>query len=101
MILYNVTINVDEDVEQDWIRWMKETHIPEVMATGFFKEHRMMKMLTEHDKEKGKTYSIQYLAESLADVETYLNSVAVKLQKAFIIRYGSKLAAFQTVLEEV
>ena len=35
MILYNVTVNIDTDVEEDWIEWMKETHIPEVMKTGF------------------------------------------------------------------
>ena len=29
MILYNVTVNIDKDVEQDWINWMKNTHIPE------------------------------------------------------------------------
>lgn len=101
MILYNVTVNIDSDVEQDWINWMKEIHIPEVMETGFFTEYRMMKMLTEHQDETGKTYAIQYMANSLDELETYLNTAAPKLQKASIIRYGTKLAAFRTVLEEV
>ena len=101
MILYNVTVNIDSDVEQDWIDWMKSTHIPEVMATGFFTEHRMMKMLSESEDETGRTYAIQYMADSLDELETYLNTVATKLQKASIIRYGTKLAAFRTVLEEV
>ena len=101
MVIYNVTINIDEEVEQDWIAWMKETHIPEVMQTGYFIESRMMKMLSEAPDETGKTYAIQYMAESLADVETYLENAAPKLQKQSIIRYGTKMAAFRTVLEEV
>lgn len=101
MILYNVTVNIDSDVEQDWIEWMKETHIPEVMETGFFTEHRMMKMLSEAEDETGRTYAVQYMADSLDELETYLNTVATKLQKASIIRYGTKLAAFRTVMEEV
>lgn len=101
MILYNVTVNIDTDVEEDWIEWMKETHIPEVMGTGFFTEHRMMKMLSEAQDETGSTYAIQYMAESLDQLETYLNKAAPKLQKASIIRYGTKMAAFRTVLEEV
>ncbi len=101
MILYNVTVNIDSDVEEDWIKWMKETHIPEVMDTGFFLSHRMMKMLTEDPDETGKTYAIQYTAETLDQLETYLDTVAPKLQKASIIRYGTKMAAFRTVLEEV
>lgn len=101
MVLYNVTVNIDSDVEQDWISWMKETHIPQVMETGYFIEHRMMKMLSEAPDETGSTYAIQYLAESLGHLETYLEKVAPKLQKQSIIRYGTKMAAFRTVLEEV
>lgn len=101
MVLYNVTVNIDQDVEQDWIAWMKETHIPEVMDTGFFTEHRMMRMLSQSEDETGSTYAIQYMAESLGQLETYLNTVAPKIQKKSIIRYGTKLAAFRTVLEEV
>jgi len=101
MVLYNVTINIDEDVEQDWIEWMKKTHIPAVMDTGFFSEYRLMRMLSESADETGKTYAIQYIAENLAKVETYLETAAPKLQKQSIIRYGTKMAAFRTVLEEV
>lgn len=101
MVLYNVTINIDEDVEQDWILWMKETHIPEVMDTGYFSEYRMLKMLSESPDETGRTYAIQYMADSLKQVETYLEDAAPKLQKKAIIRYGTKMAAFRTVLEEV
>lgn len=101
MVLYNVTINIDEDVEQEWIAWMKETHIPDVMATGFFEEYRMMRMLSESPDETGKTYAIQYFASNLTAVETYLDTAAPKLQKQSIIKYGTKMAAFRTVLEEV
>lgn len=101
MILYNVTVNIDSDVEEDWVVWMRETHIPEVMSTGFFTEHRLMKMLSEATDETGKTYAVQYMAESLDQLETYLNTVATKLQKASIVRYGTKMAAFRTVLEDV
>ena len=38
MIIYNVTVNVDEDVLSQWFKWMSEKHIPEVMKTGLFKE---------------------------------------------------------------
>ena len=101
MILYNVTVNIAADVEQDWVEWMKEIHIPEVMETGFFVEHRMMKMLSEDQDETGTTYAIQYMAETLGHLETYLNNAAPKIQKKSIIRYGIKMAAFRTVLEEV
>ena len=36
MLLYNVTITVDLDVHDDWVQWMRDTHIPDVMSTGMF-----------------------------------------------------------------
>jgi len=36
MIMYNVTVMVEEDLATAWLDWMNQTHIPEVMATGFF-----------------------------------------------------------------
>jgi hypothetical protein len=47
MIIYNVTVNVDEDVAVEWLQWMKETHIPDVMKTGMFLESRICRVLAE------------------------------------------------------
>ena len=58
MIIYNVTVNIDLDVETQWVKWMKEVHIPEVMATGLFLESRMMRVLA--NDEGGTSYAIQY-----------------------------------------
>ena len=101
MVLYNVTVNVDSEIENDWLDWMRNEHIPEVMETGFFEDYKILRMLTSEEDETGKTYAIQYQANELSDIEIYLNTKAPKLQKASIIRYGSKTAAFRTVLEEV
>ncbi|MBT6516091.1 MAG: DUF4286 family protein, partial [Crocinitomicaceae bacterium] len=38
MIVYSVTVKVNQEIEENWLRWMKEVHIPDVMATGFFLE---------------------------------------------------------------
>ena len=36
MIIYNVTCNVENEILKDWLQWMVEIHIPDVMQTGFF-----------------------------------------------------------------
>ena len=38
MIIYNVTCNVENEILQEWLQWMLEIHIPDVMQTGFFLE---------------------------------------------------------------
>ena len=59
MILYNVTVNIDNDVREEWLQWMKETHIPEMMDTGLFLESRLSRILAE--EEGGSSYEVQYV----------------------------------------
>jgi hypothetical protein len=47
MILYSVTVNIDRQVEQDWLQWMKSVHIPEVMDTGLPMSYKLLRLLTE------------------------------------------------------
>ena len=52
MIIYNVTIKVDETIAEDWLAWMVKDHIPEVMATGCFNAYKMVRLL-EIDESEG------------------------------------------------
>lgn len=97
MILYSVTVNIDHDVHDEWLAWMKEVHIPEVMETGVFIESRICRIHAEEDG--GKTYSFQYLAKTMDDYNRYQNEFAPKLQKSHTDKYAGKFVAFRTILE--
>lgn len=97
-IIYNVTIKVDKAVENEWCRWMKEVHIPEVMATECFKESRFNKVLFVDDDE-GSMYTVQYLCENMSGLQKYQGSYAPNLQKAHHDRYKDKFVAFRSVME--
>ena len=101
MIIYNVTVNIDESIQTDWITWMKEVHIPEVMETGYFLENRFAKVLSTQEDEVGHTYSIQYLCNSMEDLEEYQEKCSAPLQEAHGKRYQGKFVAFRTLLEVV
>jgi len=99
MIIYNVTVNIENDVREEWLNWMKTVHIPDVMATGYFIENRICKVLV--DEEQGTTYSIQYTAASMKELEDYQRLQAPRLQKEHSDRYANKSVAFRTLLEVV
>ncbi len=100
MFLYNVTIGIDRDVEDEWLKWMKEEHIPNVLGTGMFASHKMYKVLQDED-EGTVSYSIQYFAETIEDVNSYLEHFAPPLIDAHRRRFANKHVAFRTLLEEV
>jgi hypothetical protein len=99
MIIYNVTINIDDDVRDEWIKWMKEVHIPEVMGTGHFTEYKMCKVLVNEDS--GTTYSIQYTCTSMDELEAYQKNHAPELQQKTKNKYEGKFVAFRTLLEVI
>ncbi len=101
MIIYNVTCHMDLALAEEWLRWMQEIHIPEVMATGCFQSVGIMKVLTNADDDEGVNYSIQYSAETMADYERYRDQYAPALQQKTRERYGEQILAFRTLLEVV
>lgn len=96
MIIYNVTINVEDSIHYDWLFWIKP-HIKEVLATGKFLSAKMTKVLVEEDME-GTNYSIQYTAKSKDDLEAYYKEDAPKLRDAAVAKFGTKMLAFRTEL---
>jgi hypothetical protein len=100
MIIYNVTINIDAEVHDEWLKWMLEKHIPEVLATGLFVESRMSRMLIE-EEGGGITYSIQYTLESMEKMDEYEEKHAPRLREDVLKRYEGKFGAFRTKMEVV
>ncbi|MEM6359299.1 MAG: DUF4286 family protein [Bacteroidota bacterium] len=100
MVLYNVTIGVDKDIEMEWLSWMKNDHIPEVMETGKFTEYKIFKVLG-HDDPETTSYSVQYFSSNIAMVNDYLTNHAPDLIKKHQIKYKDRHVAFRTLLEEV
>lgn len=101
MIIYSVTVSIDEDVHQDWLKWMKEEHIPKVMNTGYFSDYRMLRLISHQGDNEGISFNIQYECESMAKLHHYQVNHAPQLQKEHTERYEGKFAAFRTLLEKV
>jgi len=100
MIIYNVTIKIDKRVETEWLQWMKENHIPNVMKTGMFVEYKLCKMIFEVEEDpQGTTYAVQYIANSLEDIKEYQEKYGKALQEEHAKRYQNRYIAFRTLLE--
>ncbi len=99
-IIYNVTTKVSHAIHQDWLRWMREEHIPGVLATGCFSDATILR-LKGVDDDEGPTYAIQYHACSEEDYERYLAGFATALRQQTIDKWGDQFIAFRTVMQVV
>jgi hypothetical protein len=100
MYLYNETIGIDKDIETEWLRWITEKYLPGVMETGMFSHFKIYKVL--HDAEDGTiSYSIQYIAPSVAHVQQYLEIYGPPLIAEHREKFRDKHVVFRTLLEEI
>lgn len=99
MYIYNVTVNIAEDAHEAWLKWMKDVHIAEVMKTGCFIDHQILKVL--HVADEGHTYSVQYKFLEMKEIEKYQREFAPALQAEHKSLFADKYVAFRTVLEIV
>jgi hypothetical protein len=90
-------VSIDEGVHDEWLNWMKEVHIPDVMNTEMFIEAKISRILAE--EEGGKSYSIMYLCKNMETLELYQEKHAPRLQQEHSKRYANRFAAFRTLLE--
>ncbi|MEC8723807.1 MAG: DUF4286 family protein [Bacteroidota bacterium] len=97
MIIYNMTLNIENSVHSEWRKWIND-HIPKVLGTGLFLKAVFSKVLTE-DTENTTTYSVQYYAHSKSALETYQTQYAQELQSEGVKRFGDKMLSFRTALE--
>jgi hypothetical protein len=97
MYIYNVTINIDESVHLEWLTWM-ETHIPEVLNTGKFTAAKLTEVLVNEDMG-GRTYSVQYSANTKEDIENYYKNDAERLRAKGLKKFSDKMLSFRTELK--
>ncbi len=100
MIIYNVTIKIQRSIQDAWLQWLKEEHIPGIIQTGCF-THAVILRLMEVDDTEGPTFAVQYFAESKALYNNYIqNHAAVMRQKGFD-KWGDQFIAFRSVMQVV
>jgi hypothetical protein len=100
MYIYNVSIKIVPEIEADWVRWMKEEHMKEVLQTGLFDQYTLFELLEPVD-EDGKTYIAQYMTDSEARYEKYIEEFAPLLREKGYEKFGNQFIAFRSIMRKV
>lgn len=100
MFIYNVTIKLAASIHDDWLQWIQQEHIPEVIATGCFEKATLVRLL-EVDDSDGPTYAIQYHAVSRAQYQRYISLYADGLRQKSFDRWGNQFMAFRSLMQVI
>lgn len=99
MWVYSVTITVPDDVAEEYVRWIKEVHLQEVLATGCFTKGLFSKVHSDHISKGFQSFNTQYFAETREHLDTYYLEFASRLREKGIQKFGDKMTVFRTELE--
>jgi hypothetical protein len=100
MILYNITINISPNIEDEFIEWMKVDYIPRVLDTGYFYEHRFMRLLHQEPGE-GINFSAQFHTKSLNEMRAFEERFAKGLRMDLERKFGDQFVSFRSLLASV
>lgn len=100
MIIYNVTSKVDWSIHDEWVKWMLEEHMPEVVSTGCFHQFQLLRLL-DTDEAEGPTYAAQYFAEDKVNLELYTEKFAPPLRMKAIEKWGNLFISFRSIMQVV
>ncbi|MAZ41366.1 MAG: DUF4286 family protein [Cyclobacteriaceae bacterium] len=101
MFVYNITFNVEPPIESEWLKWMKNEHILDILGTQHFTEYRILRLINEHPDASGTTYAVQFTATNIVHVQQYLSNQGTILQNELRAKFGEKVLSFTTLLEEI
>ena len=98
MIIYNVTVMVSPQIEKDWLAWLTDEHLADVLGTKCFSSATVHKLLDAENTE-GPTYVIQYSADSKADYNRYVELYADDMKNRSFQKWGDAFIAFRTLMQ--
>lgn len=99
MIVYNVTIKVEQSIAVSWLQWMREEHMPQLMDTGCFTGCKLFHLL-DQDEADGITYCAQYTCNSRDDYNRYIDEHADVMRAATQNLWGNRFIAFRSLMEQ-
>lgn len=100
MIIYNTTFHIANEVSMEGIEYLKKRYIPQATAGGLLNRPRMSRVLGTGNDD-GESISVQFHVENIAVLDSWLKQEGKVLHQALINKFGSRMAGFSTLLEEI
>lgn len=99
MYLYNVTNIIEDDLAQEWLRWMSQIHLPQIMETKKFISFRLLKVIDSPNE--GQTFCVQYVVKNITDYQVYQKEFEPALQAQIKEKFANRAVAYHSLMEYI
>lgn len=99
MVIYVVNTTFKKELREEWIKWMKEVHIPNVLNTGYFSGAEIFSVILPAKSGDEVSCSVHYKSDTYEKFMSYTVKEAKRLRKEVEEKFGSSLIIDRQLLE--
>lgn len=99
MLVYNETFIIDDTLEQEWLQWIKNNHIPAVLGTGAFDSYKLLFIMDSPNE--GVTYCLQFHTDTVERYSDFHYKHMDAIHSKHNAQFEERFALFHTLMEEV
>ena len=99
MYIYNITFNVEKDIEDTWLEYVKNRFIPNMLKTGLLQSALTSKIMV--NEAQGNSYSIQFTADKKDDLEKFMEKEMKNILNELHLKFSPKMVYFATGLDVI
>jgi hypothetical protein len=92
MVIYEITVTVREELIEEYEKYMRGRHIPDLLATGYFRG-------ADFTRAPENRYRIRYEARDHAALDEYLKTDAPRLREDFLAHFPSGVELSREIWE--
>ncbi len=100
MIVYNVTVQVQEEIAREWVDWILNEHAQEVLDTKCFHKYELFEII-DHPEEGLKTYAVKYFTTDKKSYDNYIKDYSKQLRDKGLEKFGDKFVGFRTLMQMI
>jgi hypothetical protein len=99
MYIYNITFNIEKEIEKEWLEYIKKTFIPQMLSSGLLHSSLTSKIMV--DEPQGNSYSIQFTTENQSDLKKFINEELYPVLNRLHQKFSPKMVYFATELDVI
>ncbi|MBE7171165.1 MAG: DUF4286 family protein [Williamsia sp.] len=100
MIIYNITCKVDWSVHEEWLAWVQQKYMPDMLSIDLFYHGQLVRLL-ETDETDGPTYALQFYTHSLENYQHFMTGAGTALLRRQLDHWNNAVVSFGTVMQQV
>lgn len=102
MVIYHTTFHIDQEILDEVLAFFRHTFVPNAVASGVLHHPALQKVMNdEAGDEDGVSVCVQFRVANRDSLMQWLETTGIVVQKSLLDQFGSRVAGFSTLLEEI